>query len=641
MMKKRIKFLVASMIITGALTACTGKNNDPAASSAPTEAAPETTESSATAATESTSATEKPTEEAEAPKEAAGYLSHMDELITVMDEDGNKLAEYDIEKIKEECSNSSCDLSNAYFKAAGDGKIIYSDYSYSDDGDSKYEFYVVDPESKEVEPILTTESGFYVERCDFYNGKFYMNGNKDGMHLERVFSWNEGSLVPVEEDFAYPDVAKELNTETPMFLSADMNNGFYNTYECSYTRALDDNGYIIIMDGEEYYKLYTDGTKEKIEGLPDMSFYIQSYNKDGLIYQLYDENVTGSSYHFLDYEDGSDMVFVKADKEPSFLTYADGKFYYDVFEADKFYMGDHHVYCFDCAGKKSTEVYTTSKEPGVYIDPGITGMRLIGDDIYFLGVDDESTQWIRYADGTFTPTGIEKKEIGALKYGYIRYENGMQKCSNCGIPRVKYYQEVFQLDSEYSPHASEINSALMQEFRQSVDFYGKEDIDPEDPSECEEHKANSYMWCESDEWNITDVHKIGENILVIDMSGYWYGGGAHGMPLRSQRCFNLQTGKEIKFKDFYKGDEETFKTLVAEKTAEDFDSYEEYEAPYFAETRVDVYDQAYEYAGIETSNIELTEDGICLYYMPYEMGPYAAGFIEINISYDELGYRPE
>ena len=81
---------------------------------------------------------------------------------------------------------------------------------------------------------------------------------------------------------------------------------------------------------------------------------------------------------------------------------------------------------------------TTSKEPGVYIDPGITGMRLIGDDIYFLGVDDESTQWIRYADGTFTPTGIEKKEIGALKYGYIRYENGMQKCSNCGIPRGKY-----------------------------------------------------------------------------------------------------------------------------------------------------------------------------------------------------------
>ena len=165
-MKKRFKFLIASMIITGALTACTGKNNDPAASSAPTEAAPETTESSA-AATESTSATEMPTEEAEAPKEAAGYLSHMDELITVLDEDGNKLAEYDVEKIKEECSNSSCDLSNAYFKAAGDGKIIYSDYSYSDDGDSKYEFYVVDPESKEVEPILTTESGFYVERCDF------------------------------------------------------------------------------------------------------------------------------------------------------------------------------------------------------------------------------------------------------------------------------------------------------------------------------------------------------------------------------------------------------------------------------------------------------------------------------------------
>ncbi|MCR5738992.1 MAG: RsiV family protein [Lachnospiraceae bacterium] len=34
-----------------------------------------------------------------------------------------------------------------------------------------------------------------------------------------------------------------------------------------------------------------------------------------------------------------------------------------------------------------------------------------------------------------------------------------------------------------------------------------------------------------------------------------------------------------------------------------------------------------------------TDDGIVYYYTPYEMGPYAAGYIEFNIYYVDLFNR--
>ncbi|MBQ2100837.1 MAG: DUF3298 domain-containing protein, partial [Lachnospiraceae bacterium] len=79
------------------------------------------------------------------------------------------------------------------------------------------------------------------------------------------------------------------------------------------------------------------------------------------------------------------------------------------------------------------------------------------------------------------------------------------------------------------------------------------------------------------------------------------------------------------------------KKLVATKTQADFLSYDEDMNPYYGGEDADsIYQKAYEYASLDASLITFEETGIYVIYSPYDMGPYASGFINIFISYEEL-----
>ena len=153
---------------------------------------------------------------------------------------------------------------------------------------------------------------------------------------------------------------------------------------------------------------------------------------------------------------------------------------------------------------------------------------------------------------------------------------------------------------------------------------------------CEDHLENPSIWCETVENEVTGVKELGNHYLAVEYSGYWYGGGAHGYPSIEQYLFDLETGKQLTLKDFYMGSEESFKELVAQKTKEDFLSYEEGYSPYFSDNASAVYNDAYKYASIEGMLTWFYEDGIEVIYPPYDMGPYASGFISVFISYEEL-----
>lgn len=128
---------------------------------------------------------------------------------------------------------------------------------------------------------------------------------------------------------------------------------------------------------------------------------------------------------------------------------------------------------------------------------------------------------------------------------------------------------------------------------------------------------------------------------MVDSHGYWFAGGAHGMPYIGQRIFDLSSGEELGVRDFYQGSEKDFKELVARKTKEDFESYSLYESPYYSEDGDQVYQTAYEYADLDATQVIFGEDGVVIVYQPYEMGPFASGFIEVSISYEEFLGRGE
>lgn len=115
-------------------------------------------------------------------------------------------------------------------------------------------------------------------------------------------------------------------------------------------------------------------------------------------------------------------------------------------------------------------------------------------------------------------------------------------------------------------------------------------------------------------------------LLVIEMEGYDFPfGAAHGMPYEVYAHINLVNGDVYKLADLFKKDSDYVKVLsdmIAKQIKEDEqysyvfpDSYKGIEAdqPFFVDH--------------ETLNI---------YFEPYEIGPYVAGFPTFKISFDEI-----
>ena len=123
------------------------------------------------------------------------------------------------------------------------------------------------------------------------------------------------------------------------------------------------------------------------------------------------------------------------------------------------------------------------------------------------------------------------------------------------------------------------------------------------------------------------------------MDGYWYGGGAHGYPTNFQYLFDLQTGKEVSFLDFYNGTEEELKTLAATKAKEDCEKsvQEDGYSMYYTDDPDSVYSDAYEYVTLDNNHMVFGKECMFLTFPPYEIGPYASGYIIVEISYEELG----
>lgn len=118
-----------------------------------------------------------------------------------------------------------------------------------------------------------------------------------------------------------------------------------------------------------------------------------------------------------------------------------------------------------------------------------------------------------------------------------------------------------------------------------------------------------------------------KNLLTITMSGYdYFEGAAHGMPIKEYYFIDITTGEFYDFKDlFLKGSNyaDTINNFIRTKMAES----DTEQSMYFPE----------DFTGItDAQHFYLSENGIVIYFYPYEIAAYAAGFPEFLISFDDL-----
>lgn len=107
-----------------------------------------------------------------------------------------------------------------------------------------------------------------------------------------------------------------------------------------------------------------------------------------------------------------------------------------------------------------------------------------------------------------------------------------------------------------------------------------------------------------------------------------YGGGGHGILYREGYTFDLQTGQRLTLQDVIGNDEEELKDIVTQYFSEYID---ENAGTFWDDAKTSVKEQI-----TLESDFYLKEDGICFYFPPYALAPFAAGFPEVTIPYEEF-----
>lgn len=119
-----------------------------------------------------------------------------------------------------------------------------------------------------------------------------------------------------------------------------------------------------------------------------------------------------------------------------------------------------------------------------------------------------------------------------------------------------------------------------------------------------------------------------KDLLVLQLEGYHYPfGAAHGMPSRIYPHINLVTGKFYTLADLFKKDRDYVKVL-SEIIQKQIDSEQTIYAPY-------IFPDAYH--GIRKDQpFFVNEKELAIYFEPYEIAAYAAGFPTFYIPYEEI-----
>ncbi|WP_332692798.1 WG repeat-containing protein [Halalkalibacter lacteus] len=118
------------------------------------------------------------------------------------------------------------------------------------------------------------------------------------------------------------------------------------------------------------------------------------------------------------------------------------------------------------------------------------------------------------------------------------------------------------------------------------------------------------------------------NLLVLKLVGYNYPfGAAHGMPFQTYVHIDLKTGTIYELNDLFKSGSDYVKVIsdIIRKQIEEEEK--QGSAFYFPD----------QYKGIQPDQpFYVTEDALAIYFQPYEIAAYAAGFPTFFIPYDEI-----
>ena len=618
-MKKRILAVLTAVLTIFCMTACSTGVSLPSISK---EDVPDKPEVSVSVSSVSESVEPEPEPEP-ADDNSFALIAKLYRKVTYIGNDGKAAVTYDFSDKDGEIAEVIGD--NVIFVGGGYDGDVYKYHATA--------YNVVTKDSKDI-----WESPDYI-KTDCYDGVLYLcsySYNNDH-YTEAAFDAQSFKEIDNSKNQRLYDA---LDGYTLM--NSEPESGNYYNYTCV-QRIIDEAGFALVADDTvELTTVYKfDGKKFEAVSLPVHAQGIAAYDKNFMYYTDYDT----SDLISFDYKD---KYYVMDEKINSVMAFKDGVLYWS--EMDPAWYGAELValYSFDENTGKTDLIATPQKHAGMTkaVIPGVTGFTVEGDCVYYIADDSVKTEWYRIVpDDTFAyiiePIGEVLQNYDFFKYGKVKYVNDVFYCPYCKEAVGKGYIEYFELNDNVSPNAAKINETLAGSAKNTLESFIEHERNAiGDESLCKDYHGEYYSVTYQD-YNVYDVYTVGENYISIDMDGYWYGGGAHGIPLYSYNLFDLTTGEPVGIRDLFKGTEEELKKAVAEnvrKLAEE--QIEEYGySVFFAADAVGVYKDAYEYITFDNFEAKYGTESLTCVIPPYALAPYAAGIIEIEIPYSELGIK--
>ena len=124
------------------------------------------------------------------------------------------------------------------------------------------------------------------------------------------------------------------------------------------------------------------------------------------------------------------------------------------------------------------------------------------------------------------------------------------------------------------------------------------------------------------------VNRADNRVLSLGKSGYDYWGGAHGTGYSTGCNYNTRTGEELRIQDVVT-DMDTFAGLIEAKVYESGLTRDDL----FLDEEETLKDYILKAAADHTLNWEITNEGVTVWFNPYEISYYAAGMPSGSVSF--------
>lgn len=528
-------------------------------------------------------------------------------------------------KIIEKCDLS--DIADFYeiYGFNGDD-VIWSKFTRESNSDYYYTLMATNRVTGTANEIGIFKS---IEGIDRYNGYIYVSEGS----CKAVHALNQATYEETDDGFTAKVTEKCKDYQMLSYFSTYR----YKSKACP-KRILDEAGFILYSKDGKVYKFDGENLSETSLELNGSSSVV-AYDSKYAFYEAYSDDYNDFSLYRYDYDSGeSALVYVNA---RMLGNGANGNTYLSV-NSEK--DGDivYSLVEVNVETLESKVIKEGSRAMGFgYCEPYYHSPAVVNGTLYFYDYDgDASIKWYAY-DGKIKEINEMTEPVkvsNVLQMAHLEVAKEKYECEFCGKAIYKAYCEYPVLNSDIK-YAGKISKYLKDMAQKTVKV-----TDPtiltmymETDQYCEDHGYASSMETLDD--LVVAIEYVGGHYLTVSYQGDWFGGGAHGYPSRSDYLFDLNTGNVVSFADLYTGTEEELKDLVATKAKEHIEYCMEAEdggSPYFTDDPDTLYSEVYDLISLQNINIEYGKDHATVYFFPYELAGYAAGFVEYEIPYEEF-----